>query len=88
MKWMLAKKLAEQTAERMVSEGHAAQQEALRNLETARGQVARRSPAPRFARPGEAARGRGFFASQREAEAILAEKKGALPRAWRKPTRR
>src|SRR2546427_9691639 len=35
------KKLAEQTAERMVSEGHAAQQEALRNLETAKGQVSR-----------------------------------------------
>src|SRR5713101_3014549 len=33
------KKLAEQTAERMVSEGHAAQQEAHRNLETAKGQV-------------------------------------------------
>ncbi|HKC59225.1 MAG TPA: SPFH domain-containing protein, partial [Myxococcales bacterium] len=33
------KKLAEQTAERMVSEGNAALQEALRNLETAKGQV-------------------------------------------------
>src|SRR2546429_9035062 len=36
------KKLAEQTAERMVSEGHAALQEALRNLETAKGQVSQK----------------------------------------------
>src|SRR5439155_735983 len=41
------KKLAEQTAERMVSEGHAAQQEALRNLETAKGQVSQKIAAAR-----------------------------------------
>ena len=70
------KKLAEQTAERMVSEGHAAQQEALRNLETAKGQVAQK-----IATAGGALdqvklhADADFFRSQREAEAILSEKK-------------
>src|SRR5207249_2041171 len=48
------KKLAEQTAERMVSEGHAALQEALRNLETAKGQVSQKIATRR----GEGARRR------------------------------
>jgi regulator of protease activity HflC (stomatin/prohibitin superfamily) len=70
------KKLAEQTAERMVSEGNAAQQEALRNLETAKGQVSQ-----------QVAKAKGqldqvrlqadadYYRAQREAEAILAEKR-------------
>src|SRR3989441_13127602 len=47
------KKLAEQTAERMVSEGHAAQQEALRNLETAKGQVSQKIATARGSRSEE-----------------------------------
>jgi regulator of protease activity HflC (stomatin/prohibitin superfamily) len=70
------KKIAEQTAEQMVSMGNAAGQEANRNLETARGEVAQR-----------VAKGQGaldqaklqadadFYKAQREAEAILAEKR-------------
>jgi regulator of protease activity HflC (stomatin/prohibitin superfamily) len=70
------KKLAEQTAERMVSEGNAALQEALRNLETAKGQVSQ-----------QVAKAKGqldqvklqadadYFKAQREAEAIFAEKR-------------
>src|SRR6267142_1486444 len=70
------KKLAEQTAERMVSEGHAAQQEALRNLETAKGQVAQKIAGARGAlHQVKLHADADFFASQREAEAILAEKK-------------
>jgi regulator of protease activity HflC (stomatin/prohibitin superfamily) len=70
------KKLAEQTAERMVSEGHAAQQEALRNLETAKGQVNQKIATA----SGQLAQVRlhadaDFFRSQREAEAILTEKR-------------
>ena len=41
------KKLAEQNAERMVSEGKAAEQESLRNLATARGQVEQKIAAAR-----------------------------------------
>ena len=70
------KKLAEQTAERMVSEGKAAQQEALRNLETAKGQVSQQIAKSKGqldqARLGSDA---DFYRSQREAEAILAEKR-------------
>jgi len=70
------KKLAEQTAERMVSEGHAAQQEALRNLETAKGQVAQKIATARGALDQVKLHADAdFFSSQREAEAILAEKK-------------
>src|SRR6267143_1217953 len=70
------KKLAEQTAERMVSEGHAAQQEALRNLETAKGQVAQNIAGARGSLDQVKLHADAdFFASQREAEAILAEKK-------------
>jgi regulator of protease activity HflC (stomatin/prohibitin superfamily) len=70
------KKLAEQTAERMVSEGHAAQQEALRNLETAKGQVAQKIAGARGSLDQVKLHADAdFFASQREAEAILAEKK-------------
>src|SRR5437870_6184161 len=70
------KKLAEQTAERMVSEGHAAQQESLRNLETAKGQVNQKIATA----SGSLAQVRlhadaDFFRSQREAEAILAERR-------------
>ena len=70
------KKLAEQTAERMVSEGHAAQQEALRNLETAKGQVSQKIAAARGALDQVKLHADAdYFRSQREAEAILAEKK-------------
>ncbi len=70
------KKLAEQTAERMVSEGHAAQQEALRNLETAKGQVAQKIAAAQGALDQVKLHADAdFYRAQREAEAILAEKK-------------
>ena len=70
------KKLAEQTAERMVSEGHAAQQEALRNLETAKGQVAQKIATARGALDQVKLHADAdYFRSQREAEAMLAEKK-------------
>jgi regulator of protease activity HflC (stomatin/prohibitin superfamily) len=70
------KKLAEQTAERMVSEGHAAQQEALRNLETAKGQVAQKIATARGSLDQVKLHADAdFFRAQREAEAILAEKK-------------
>jgi regulator of protease activity HflC (stomatin/prohibitin superfamily) len=70
------KKLAEQTAERMVSEGHASQQEALRNLETAKGQVNQKIATS----SGQLAQVRlhadaDFYSSQRESEAILAERR-------------
>ena len=70
------KKLAEQTAERMVSEGHAAQQEALRNLETAKGQVAQKiAGAQGSLNQVKLHADADYYRSQREAEAILAEKK-------------
>jgi regulator of protease activity HflC (stomatin/prohibitin superfamily) len=70
------KKLAEQTAERMVSEGHAAQQEALRNLETARGQVAQKIATAQGALDQvKLAADADYFRAQRESEAILAEKR-------------
>lgn len=70
------KKLAEQTAERMVSEGHAAQQEALRNLETAKGQVAQKIATAKGALDQVKLHADAdYFGAQREAEAILAEKK-------------
>src|SRR5438105_4464700 len=70
------KKLAEQTAERMVSEGHAAQQEALRNLETAKGQVSQKIAAARGSLDQVKLHADAdYFRAQREAEAILAEKK-------------
>ena len=70
------KKLAEQTAERMVSEGKAALQEALRNLETAKGQVSQQIAKSR----GELDQVKlqadaDYFKAQREAEAIVAEKR-------------
>src|SRR5437870_8898086 len=70
------KKLAEQTAERMVSEGHAAQQEALRNLETAKGQVSQKIATAKGALDQVKLHADAdYYSSQREAEAILAEKK-------------
>src|SRR4051812_17076339 len=70
------KKLAEQTAERMVSEGHAAQQESLRNLETAKGQVSQKIAGARGALDQVKLHADAdYYSSQREAEAILAEKK-------------
>jgi len=70
------KKLAEQTAERMVSEGKAAQQEALRNLETAKGQVSQQlAKAKGQLDQMKLGSDADFFKSQREAEAILAEKR-------------
>jgi regulator of protease activity HflC (stomatin/prohibitin superfamily) len=70
------KKLAEQTAERMVSEGNAAQQEALRNLETAKGQVSQQiAKAQGALSQVKLAADADYFKAQREAEAILAEKR-------------
>jgi regulator of protease activity HflC (stomatin/prohibitin superfamily) len=70
------KKLAEQTGERMVSEGHAAQQEALRNLETAKGQVAQKIATAQGAlNQVRLHADADYYRSQRESEAILAEKK-------------
>ncbi len=70
------KKLAEQTAERMVSEGHSALQEALRNLETAKGQVSQKIATARGALDQVKLHADAdYFRAQREAEAILAEKK-------------
>ena len=70
------KKLAEQTAERMVSEGNAAQQEALRNLETAKGQVSQLiAKANGMLDQAKLAADADYYRSQKEAEAILAEKK-------------
>ena len=70
------KKLAEQTAERMVSEGHAAQQEALRNLETAKGTVSQKiATAKGAADQLKLHADADYFRAQREAEAILAEKR-------------
>src|SRR4051794_35849645 len=70
------KKLAEQTAERMVSEGHAALQESLRNLETAKGQVSQKIATARGALDQVKLHADAdYFRAQREAEAILAEKK-------------
>jgi len=70
------KKLAEQTAERMVSEGHAAQQEALRNLETAKGQVSQKIAGAQGALDQVKLHADAdYYRAQREAEAILAEKK-------------
>jgi regulator of protease activity HflC (stomatin/prohibitin superfamily) len=70
------KKLAEQTAERMVSEGHAAQQEALRNLETAKGQVSQKIATAQGALDQVKLHADAdYFRAQRESEAILAEKK-------------
>jgi regulator of protease activity HflC (stomatin/prohibitin superfamily) len=70
------KKLAEQTAERMVSEGNASQQEALRNLETAKGQVSQKIATARGALDQVKLHADAdYYRSQREAEAILAEKK-------------
>ncbi len=70
------KKLAEQTAERMVSEGNAAQQEALRNLETAKGQVSQQvAKANGQLDQAKLAADADYYKAQKEAEAILAEKK-------------
>src|SRR5438132_2488085 len=70
------KKLAEQTAERMVSEGHASQQEALRNLETAKGQVNQKIATARGGLDQVKLHADAdYYRSQRESEAILAEKK-------------
>ncbi|HEX4384051.1 MAG TPA: SPFH domain-containing protein [Myxococcales bacterium] len=70
------KKLAEQTAERMVSEGHAAQQEFLRNLETAKGQVSQKiATAQGQLDQVKLAADADLFRSQREAEAILSERR-------------
>src|SRR5260221_5451794 len=70
------KKLAEQTAERMVSEGHAAQQESLRNLETAKGQVSQKIAGARGSLDQVKLHADAdFYSSQKESEAILAERK-------------
>ena len=70
------RKLAEQRAEQLKSEAEAAAQEALRNLETARGKVA----SDIAAADGQARAGRSspptpsYYAQQQNAEAILAER--------------
>jgi regulator of protease activity HflC (stomatin/prohibitin superfamily) len=70
------KKVAEQTAERMVSEGHAAQQEFLRNLETAKGQVAQKiATAQGGLDQVKLAADADYYKAQREAEAIVAERR-------------
>jgi regulator of protease activity HflC (stomatin/prohibitin superfamily) len=70
------KKLAEQTAERMVSEGHASQQEFLRNLETAKGQVSQKiATATGQLNQVKLAADADLYKSQREAEAILSERR-------------
>ena len=70
------KKLAEQTAERMVSEGNAALQEAHRNLETAKGQVSQQiAKAQGALGQVRLAADADYFKAQREAEAILLEKR-------------
>ena len=70
------KKLAEQTAERMVSEGHAAQQEFLRNLETAKGQVSQKiATATGQLNQVKLAADADYYKSQRESEAILSERR-------------
>jgi regulator of protease activity HflC (stomatin/prohibitin superfamily) len=70
------KKLAEQNAERMVSEGHASQQEFLRNLETAKGQVSQKIATAQGALDqAKLAADANYYQSQREAEAILSERR-------------
>jgi regulator of protease activity HflC (stomatin/prohibitin superfamily) len=70
------KKLAEQNAAAMVSSGNAAQQESLRNLETARGQVSQLMAKTKGALDQVKLRADAdFFKAQREAEAILSERK-------------
>src|SRR5438874_3028838 len=70
------KKLAEQTAERMVSEGHAASQETLRNLETAKGQVSQKVAGARGSLDQVKLHADAdFYRSQKESEAILTERK-------------
>jgi regulator of protease activity HflC (stomatin/prohibitin superfamily) len=70
------KKIAEQTAERMVSEGHAAQQESLRNLETAKGQVSQKIATAQGALDQvRLAADADYFKAQRESEAILSERR-------------
>jgi regulator of protease activity HflC (stomatin/prohibitin superfamily) len=69
------RKLAEQRAEQLKSEAEAAQQEALRNLESARGKVA----ADLAASDGKLKQARlaadaAYFAQQQNAEALLAER--------------
>ena len=70
------KKIAEQTAELMVSMGNAAGQEANRNLETARGEVAQKiAKAQGALDQARLAADADFYKNQREAEAIFAEKR-------------
>ena len=70
------KKLAEQTAERSVSEGNASAQEALRNLETAKGQVSQKiATAKGGLDQVKLHADADYYTSQRGAEAILFEKK-------------
>jgi len=70
------KKIAEQTAEQMVSMGNAAGQEANRNLETARGEVAQKiAKAQGALDQARLQADADFYKAQREAEAILAEKR-------------
>ena len=70
------KKVAEQTAEQMVSMGNAAEQESKRNLETARGEVSQKiARAQGMLDQAKLQADADFYKAQRESEAILAEKR-------------
>ena len=69
------RKLAEQRAEQLKSEAEASQQEALRNLESARGKVASDiAAAEGRLKQATLAADAAFFAQQQDAEARLAER--------------
>jgi regulator of protease activity HflC (stomatin/prohibitin superfamily) len=69
------RKLAEQRAEQLKSEAEAASQESLRNLETARGNVASDiAAAEGHLKQAQLAADAAFYAQQQNAEAILAER--------------
>ena len=69
------RKLAEQRAEQLKSEAEAASQESLRNLETARGQVASTiAAADGRLKQAQLGADAAYYAQQQNAEAILAER--------------
>ena len=69
------RKLAEQRAEQLKSEAEAANQEALRNLETARGKVAADIAAAQgVLEQNKLGADAAYFAQQQNADAILAER--------------
>lgn len=71
------RKLAEQRAEQLKSEAEAASQESLRNLESARGQVAANiAAADGRLKQAQLGADAAYYAQQQNAEAILAERTG------------